>query len=132
MGTLDNITYIDTFIQEGQRATISPKNLYETLLTCDEDQRDHIIRIPIGDFFSRYKMQLSEIIQYYNMSDAYFHKPKLLSLEIYGTTELWIALMRLNGYRNITEFRESMIQVYNPDALRELINIFFKREKKIT
>jgi hypothetical protein len=132
MGNLPNITYIDSYINDGNNSVLSLSNFYDTHLIGDIDKRDHIFRIPINDFFVKYRQQLQEIVQQYNVPDRYFYQPKTLSLDLYGTTEMWLGLLRLNGMKNITEFRQSIIDVYNPVGLRELINVFFKRERKIT
>lgn len=126
---LPNITYIDSFIKDGQDETISMKNLYETILI--RNNQDHICRVPIADFFIQYRRELMDAIEFYNLSESMFYKPKLVSLHLYGTTELWLSLLRLNNMRNITEFHYPFIKVYNSDKLMELINIFFKRNDKI-
>lgn len=132
MSSLPNHTYIDTYIQDGQKAVMSLKNFYETILVTDVDNRDHIIRIPIDDFFSKYHDQLETAVQWYNVPDRYFYQPKTVSLEIYDTTEMWLALLRLNHMRNVTEFNQSFIKIYNPEEIKDLIGIIFKREGKIT
>ena len=129
---LPNLTYSDTYITDGNKAIISLKNLYETILISDVNRPNHIIRIPIDDFFLKYRNELQDCKQLYAVPQSHFHKPKMTSLELYETTELWLALLRLNRMRNITEYNQSMIMIYNPSELKELINIFFKREKKIT
>ena len=127
-----NITYIDSYINDGQSATINLKKIYDTILVTDVNNRSDIYRIPFSDMFLKYKEQFSDSIQNYALPEFYFYKPKLLSYEIYGTTELWLALLRVNGMRNITEFNKSIIKVYTPDKLIELLQIFFKREGKIS
>jgi len=124
-------TYIDSFITEGQQEVLSLDKFYDTMLTADASNPLHIIRIPVSDFFTRYHNQLKHTIQYYNLSSRLFYQPKTVSLELYGTTELWLALLRVNNMRNITEFQEPVIKIYNPVDVKELINIFFKREKKL-
>jgi len=126
------ITYINEFIADGQKASISLKNLYDTILIGDADNLEHIYRMPIGDFFTKYREQLIPTIQWYSLPQHMFYKPKMVSMELYGTTELWLALLRVNSMTNITEFHQPMIKVYNPDQLKELITIFFKREGKNT
>ena len=123
---------MDEYIKDGNLAVLSLKNFYQTILTSDINDREHIIRIPIDDFFLKYRRELEPTIQIYNIPDMYFYKPKALSLELYGTTELWLALLRVNRMRNITEFCQSIIQIYNAGMVKELIGIFFKREGKIT
>jgi hypothetical protein len=123
---------MDEYIKDGKLAVLSLKNFYNTILTADINQPDHIIRIPIDDFFLKYRAELDTAAQWYNLPDSRFYKPKTLSMELYGTPELWLALLRLNSMRNITEFCQSIIQIYHPGYLKELIGIFFKRENKIT
>lgn len=125
-------TYIDDYIAHGQKAIYALKHFYTTSLVRNYDNEDHVIRIPVDDFFSRYKEELNPIIQLYTVPIRNFYRPKSVSYDIYGTTEMWLALMRLNNFRNITEFDQTIIKIYNAAALKELINIFFKREKKIT
>lgn len=127
---LPDITYVDVYVNDGQRSVLSLKNFYETILVSSVDNPDHIYRIPINDFFIRYKDQLVDSVQYYNVPESMFYKPKMLSLELYETTEIWLGLLRLNDMRNTSEFYQPIIKVYNPDMLKEFINIFFKREGK--
>jgi len=124
---LPDITYIDKFIADGNKETISLKNFYETILVGDINNPDHIYRIPISDFFVKYKSELDGIVQHYSIPQSMFYKPKTVSYELYGTTELWLAILRLNEMRNITEFHQPIIKIYNANSLKELIDIFFKR-----
>lgn len=130
--TTNGMTYINEFIADGQKASLSLKNFYDTILVGDVHNPDHIYRTPIGDFFTKYREQLITTIQWYNLPQIMFYKPKMVSLELYGTTELWLSLLRVNEMTNITEFHQPMIKVYNPDQVKELITIFFKREGKNT
>lgn len=127
---LPNITYVDKFISDGNNQVLSLNNFYDTILTRDINKEDSIARIPFDDFFIKYREQLKECIQYYSLPESLFYKPKSLSYELYGTTELWLALLRVNEMRNITEFHLPIIRIYNPGQVKDLINIFFKREKK--
>lgn len=128
---MPDITYIDRYINEGEKAVLSMKNFYKTILVGDINQEDHIYRIGISDFFLDHRKDLEKIIQWYNIPESMFYKPKLLSLELYGTTELWLSLLRVNDMKNVTEFHLPIIKVYNPDAIKEIIKVFFKREKKM-
>lgn len=126
-----NITYLNDYINDGQSALINLRKIYDTILVTEADNRNNIFRIPINDIFLKYNEQFADTIQNYALPEFYFYKPKLLSYELYGTTELWLALLRINVMRNISEFNKSIIKVYTPDQIQELIQIFFKRERKI-
>lgn len=124
-----NTTFMDEYIQDGYKAVLSLNHFSETILVGNEDNRNHIYRTTINDFFIKYRRELSEIVELYALPETMFYKPKSLSLELYGTTELWLALLRVNEMKNVTEFHLPIIKIYNADGLMELINIFFKREK---
>ena len=127
---MPDLTYIDQYIADGQNDTLSLKNFYETILVGNKNNEDHIFRIPINDFFLKYRNELAEYIQIYQLPQELFYKPKILSLQEYGTTELWLSILRVNGMKNITEFHQPYIRLYQPAAVKEIIKIFFKREGK--
>lgn len=125
--SLPNATYIDQFINDGNQATITLKNFYSTKLISTIG-KDHVYRVPWDDFFIKYKTQLDKIVAFYNVPESSFYKPKLVSYELYGTTELWLGLLRLNNMKDTTDFHMPIIKIYNPYQINDLIDIFFKRE----
>lgn len=125
--SLHNATYINQFIQDGNNDSLGIQNFFTSTLLANQT-KDHIIRIPIGDFFVQHMDEFRDIIQIYNIPETMFYRPKMLSLEVYGTTELWLAILRLNKMRNVTEFHKPVILLWNADSIKELINVFFKRE----
>lgn len=127
---LEKITYIDDIIESGKTELHSLKNIYDTLLVRDESSGIRYYRIPFNDFFLKYREELSGIITYYSLDERAYYKPKSVSLELYDTTELWIALLRVNNMKNISEFCIPTIKVYDKDQLFSLMDIFFQREGK--
>lgn len=125
---LPNSTYMSSYISDGHNSVLSLDNFYETILVGDINNSNQYYRIPISDFFIKYRDELSNCIQLYALPESMFYQPKTLSYELYGTTELWLGLLRVNQMRNITEFHYPIIKVYNPDTVKKLIDIFFKRE----
>lgn len=130
--SLPNATYMDIYISEGNKSTISLKNLYETMLIGNSDNPNHVYRVPWNDFFIKYKDQLETITSFYSVPESRFYKPKMVSYELYGTTELWLGLLRLNNMRNVSEFYNPIIKIYNPYQIKDLLDIFFKREGILT
>ncbi len=125
MAASGKATYIDQLIADGENATLSLKNFYDTMLI---NTNGHYFRVPWEDFFTKHFEDLAGLVQYYTIPQTMFYKPKTLSLELYGTTELWVAILRLNKMRNITEFHRPIILIWEPNRMNELINVFFKRE----
>lgn len=124
-------TYIDKYINEGEKAVISAKNLYDTILVGDINNDDHIYRIGIDDFFLKHRNDLESITIWMTCPERCYYQPKTLSEEMYGTTELWLSLLRINNMRDITEFHYPIIKAYDPNRLKDIISVFFKREKKL-
>lgn len=129
---MPDMTYMDRYIKDGKSETVSLSNLYDSMLVSSTDRPNHIFRVPIGDFFLNHSGDLKKFIQLYEVQEMKFYKPKLVSLELYGTTELWLSLLRVNNMENVTEFHSPLIKIYNPAMLAEYISIFFKREGKVT
>jgi len=125
-------TYMDKYIKDGNKAIVNLKHLYDTILIQYKNNEDKSFRIPYNDFFLKYRNQLADIVEYQQILQTEFYQPKTVSLRLYGTTELWLALLRINNMKNITEFHYPLIKVYNANMLKTLIDTFFKREKIIT
>lgn len=128
---MPDITYIDDYISDGENNARSLSKVYDTMLIGDINNQSHIYRIALDDFFLKYKDELEQTLQLYSVDEILFYKPKALSKQIYGTTEFWIAILRANNMKSITEFCQPVIYLYEPSSLLALIRIFFKREKKI-
>lgn len=127
---MSDITHIDRFIQDGKNNTISLKNFYDTILVGDAEDDTNIYRIPIDDFFLKYHKELEPSITVMTCDESYFYKPKLFSYQYYGTTELWLALLRVNGIVSTCNFNYPFIRVYEPYRAMEIIKTYFKREGK--
>lgn len=129
--SMPDITYIDQYISDGKKAIVSLEHLYDTK-KVESLSHNHVFRVPWNDFFLKYRNELNEITEWKSIPESNFYKPKMVSYELYGTTELWIGLLRVNNMKNVSEFHFPLIKVYNYQDLMELINIYFKREKIIT
>lgn len=127
---MDPITNIQDFIKTNLRNVYRTDNYYQKLLVSPNPEK-HIFKIPIEDFFLEHRNEFKVLEASTMIDDLYFYKPKLFSQIYYGTTEMWLPVLRLNNMRNITEFNKSIIKVYNKAVVKDLINIFFKREGKL-
>jgi hypothetical protein len=128
--SVESNTYVTNLIDSGNKASVSLHNLYDTILVTNNDDSSDVFRVPWDDFFLKYKEELSNYIQLFNVPESMYYNPKMVSFSIYGTTELWLALLRVNNMRNVTEFHKPIIKIYNQYALNQLIDIYFKREGK--
>ena len=53
--SLPDITYVKPYNSDGQNAVLSLKNFYDTVLVGDINNENHYYRIPISDFFIKYR-----------------------------------------------------------------------------
>lgn len=126
---MPNVTYLDKFIAEGKKDIIRAENLVTSYLIANEDL-SHIHRSAWDDFFLQHDEELRENLLMRRISKNEYYKPKWVSYQIYGTTELWLAILRANMMKSITEFHWPLVNVYSPLTLKRLINVYFKREDK--
>lgn len=130
--SMPNITYMDQYINDGNQNILSLKNLYDALYIDDADDPNNTFKVPINDFFIAHRKELQPYIKIMNLPQTHFYKPKLTSVMLYGTTELWLSILRVNGLKNVTEYHLPFIRYYDPDGLKTIINIYFKRQDKTT
>ena len=53
--SIESNTYVANLIANGQRQSISLKNLYDTVLVENAEDKSDVIRIPWNDFFLKYQ-----------------------------------------------------------------------------
>ena len=86
------------------------------------------IQIPVKSiFFETYRGLILNNCIKVKMSDKklnrYRYRPKLLSYDLYGTTDLWHLILWINNMYSVTQFNESSIYIFNPDKLNLLVRI---------
>lgn len=134
---MPDITYLDKYIIDGNKAQLSLNKFYDTILCTNMPMQNNnneikdLFRIPLYDMFLKYRSQLEDCVVKYAIDKKYFYQPKMLSLDLYGTAEMWLSILRLNKMRNISEFTKTNILIYDPEMVIERIQIFLKREDKI-
>lgn len=114
---------------------ISYKNLHKTAVLYNEGS-DTSIKIPWESISAKYSDALSKIRIQINLSDAmvlkYRYSPKLVSYDLYGTTEFWNDILLLNNCGSTLDFTNlKRLIVYDPSELKSLINEAMILEDKI-
>lgn len=105
---------------------ISYRTLHTKAIVNDYITGDSI-GIPFMNIIDKYKDNLIPIITEAELTDTeqrdYMYQPKKLSEYLYGTTELWFELLRLNHAPSISDFKPgNIIKIYDPDSFKEYIN----------
>lgn len=84
------------------------------------------IKIPFESITNKYrdylKPAISSISLTYEDQLKYKYKPKLVSEDLYGTTEFWSDILILNNCFSVYAFKPKIIKVYNPNIFKTLLN----------
>lgn len=125
----DTITFIDQLITEVNKSAYRIDNYHDGLYVSQNDRLNKIFKIPIDDIFiNKIRNQLMYVMTTYNLSEEEYYKPKMVSEKLYGTTEFWLPLLRLNEMRDVTEFSIPMIRIYSPELFKDLIDLLLQKE----
>lgn len=123
---------IRDFIKEYKEETLS----FDTLHFKEVFKKrngDNVI-ILSDSILTKYNNELLPLIVPLHLNDSEYNKfqynPKLLSYELYGTTELWQLLLHANEIFYIGQFSMNPIKVYTANVI-DLINRIITIEEPI-
>lgn len=119
-------------VNHGEELEISYRNLHSKAIIHDQE-RDIHLRIPFDSLINKYRYFLDKIVITINLDETYRKyyrfRPKLLSYDTYGTTELWFALLELNGCASVIDFDLKTIKIYDPKKFKSYINEIMNLEE---
>lgn len=112
-------------VEEATNLEISYRVLHPPLYVYNEETEE-TVEIPFSSLLNKYRDYLSNIIISVPLDEVlqnkYRFKPKMISTELYGTTELWDTILILNNTFRVSEFQPKVLKVYDPNRLKEYIN----------
>lgn len=127
-------TYISKSIEDSRDADFMASNLYFTAAIEDKSSGD-TIRVPYLSLTQKYADILSQYVTIAKYTEVQFNKyqyrPKLLSQDIYGTTELWASLLQLNGMISVLEFNKPYVKIYDPNVILDVLNELLIMEGRV-
>jgi hypothetical protein len=90
------------------------------------------MKYPVDNILNKYMSILKNYFINVTLTDEemtkYSYQPKKLSLDLYGTIELWFLLIRINNLTSISEFNKKKIKIFHPDYL-DILNKIMIKEK---
>ncbi len=115
---------IQELIDQVEKKEISYRNLHTTF--CIR-QNGEVIQVPYKSMIREYMDLMENDAITVSLPDdevrIYKYKPKKLSYDLYGTTELWAAILELNKmYSTMDLTCEKPFLVFNPNTVKEKIN----------
>jgi len=130
MLTLASCNTIDQLIEYGKKLDISHDKLH--IKQSIKDPNGNIIIINYSSLIDKYYYFLEKIIKTVTLSDAeyqtYKFQPKMLSYKMYGTTELWSAILRINNLTSASEFKLKTLKLFTLDIFDMLNEILILEE----
>lgn len=119
-------------IDDVNNSEVSYKKLHK-YITIDTPCCD--IKVPYASLINDYKDFFRPIVRNVILNEAekikYYMKPKKMALDIYGTTELWSAIMDLNNIYSVIDFKPTVIKLFDPREFTDLLNEVMIRENII-
>ena len=121
---------ISELIEQIKGEDISYRNLHSNIYIRNTDinaNTTETIKIPWHSVTRQYMDVFSNAVIVLNLGDVervkYRYKPKRLSNDLYGTTELWSTLLELNGCASLIDFNlERPLKVFDPKEFKRLLN----------
>lgn len=124
MATLDIPSTVTEQVSMAKNLELSYNKLHSNALLKIDD--DTLISFPFSSLTNKYKDFLSTIIISIPLTEEeqekYKYKPKMVSEELYGTTEFWDQVLILNNAVSIIDFTPKMLKVYDPEKLKLYLN----------
>lgn len=121
-------TTINDFISMKSDFTISQDKLSIPCYIHDK-MTDETIQVPISNIINKYKDYFDKITCTVIVDDeqmnTYKYKPKMLSYDLYGTTELWSILLYINDCKSVMDFNKTRLKLLYPDKIEDLLNEIF-------
>ena len=114
---------IQELIDSVKDMEISYRNLHTNVYIKNKDDT---IKIPYKSILKEYMPFLQSTVLNLRLTapevSLYRFKPKKLSYDLYGTTELWSALLEINRMYSIVEFNQEEYKVFDPKEFKTLLN----------
>ena len=112
-------------VSNAEDLEISYRVLHPSAILRDQDSGRNI-EFSFSSLSNKYKDFLDKIVIQIELDDInmnkYRYKPKMVSNDLYGTTELWNDILILNQCFRTCDFQPKLLKVYDPQKLKALIN----------
>jgi hypothetical protein len=89
----------------------------------------YVIKNVINDYLPELKKLARKVLLSDKEYEKYKFKPKLLSYDLYGTTEYYIYLLMINDMCNVYEFDSKKLLIITKSTLNMALNSIYRSEK---
>lgn len=89
----------------------------------------YVIKNVINDYLPELKKLARKVLLSDKEYEKYKYKPKILSYDLYGTTEYYIYLLMINDMCNIYEFDSKKLLIITKSTLNLALNSIYRSER---
>lgn len=128
---IENTYTVEDFIELGKDIDDIQYSKYAIFSKPSNDLENPII-YPENNIIYDYEEEFKKLAVQVEMTDTEFlkykYKPKLLSYDLYGSTELYFAILFLNGTCNIKDFNRQNVKLIKKSDMIELLEAIYNAE----
>lgn len=112
---------VKALVVAGKQLEINNNKLhYQAVVSSDTNKQDSFI-MNTESIIERYYDLISPLIEEMVFDEVqterYRCQPRRLSMDLYGTTDLWALLLRINNKMSMLDFTDSTVKVFSYDIL---------------
>jgi hypothetical protein len=102
------------------------------MLQESKDGIDYVVHSVLDDYLQDMKDKSIECILSKTERDRYFMKPRILSSDIYGSTELYYIILRINDMWSPKQFTldNNKLKMLTKDHMRDFLSAIMRIESK--
>jgi hypothetical protein len=110
-------------------ASSSAVSYYKLSFIEKRDRIEYTVKNILSDYIYELK-QASRLVTLSEQQELkYFYRPKILSSDVYGSTELYYIILAINDICDIKEFNINPIRMLTKDDMSDLISKIYNIEK---
>ena len=129
---INNYTTIQSLSEYEDQLNISYNKLFLKSLVNSED---NVLIVNSTSLANKYYDYIQNGIISLELTDKeymqYRFQPKMFCNDIYGTTELWGLLLKINNFNSIAEFNRKKIKVFGNNIFNVLNEILINEKENI-
>lgn len=128
---VENTYTVEDFIELGKQVDDIQYSKFSILAKAASSVNNPILYTEhnvIYDYQEEFKKLSLEVHMTDEEYEKYRFKPKLLAYDIYGSTELYFAILFINGTCNIKDFDRKVIKLLTKSNMIELLEAIYNAE----
>lgn len=101
----------------------------------NDSKTNRKLKVNFNSLVVKYMPELRKMVTKVTLNNEdyakYKYNPKLMSYDLYGTTEFWFLLLDINELHSVTEFDLKTVYVFTPDIVDKLSRILNLEEEVV-